>query len=128
MGKALTENQKLSLNSVLTTLVLLITIFVFVRPSLVFSSDLEPLQAQQALNTTSINNVERILTVREIRGISKEIAVMEHNKENPTPADPWTRREAVDLSDLKTDLSVLQSRLDELAARRTAANEQANGN
>lgn len=117
MGKALTENQKLSLNSVLTTLVLLITIFVFVRPSLVLSSDLEPLQKQQALNTTSINNVERILTVREIREISKEIAVMEHNKENPTPADPWTRRETADLSDLKTDLSVLQSRLNELAVR-----------
>ena len=117
MSREFTPTTKASFNSTLITIGLLIPLFIFVRPLLVFASDLEPLKTQQAMNTTSINNVERILTVREIREISKEIAVMEHNKENPTPADPWTRREAADLSDLKTDLSVLQSRLNELAVR-----------
>lgn len=115
MSREFTPTQKASFNSTLITIATLLTILAFIRPTIVLSSDLEPLKTQQALNTTSINNVERILTEREVRMIAKEIATMEYNQTHPTDADPWTLRESQDLSGLKTDLKILETRLIELS-------------
>lgn len=91
----------------------------FVRPGLVFASDLEaeinPIKAVIAQQQKSISNIERILTLNEIRTVSKEIADLEYRRDHDP--DNWTRRDAQDLSEAKTTLDELRDDLKRLRSQ-----------
>lgn len=93
-----------------------ITAHNFIRPSLVFAGDLkaeiDPIKRKQMQLTERSINIERILTLNEIRTISQDIADLEY-KQRREPEE-WTRSDARQLAGLKSDLEDLRDDLDRL--------------